>query len=173
MDVSESEDSLYLSVVSATDRVPIVLERVAQFARRQGVSDSDGLLLVVRELLDNAIVHGNESNPARMALVRVARRGAFFEVQVDDEGEGFDYESLILGLPEDPQTLTQRGLVLAHELSEELSFERGGSRVRAIVDPGGKNFDSDRDPVGFSPEGYAGEKSIREEICISPMAKSV
>jgi hypothetical protein len=103
-----------------------------------------------------------------MALVRVARRGSFFEVQIDDEGEGFDYESLILGLPENPQTLTQRGLVLAHELSEELAFERGGSRVRAIVDPGGRRPDTDRGPIG-----YAGEKSNREELCISPMAKSV
>ena len=117
----------------------------------------------------NAIVHGNGRTRSRMALVRVARRGSFFEVQVDDEGEGFDYESLILGLPENPQTLTQRGLVLVHELSEELTFERGGSRVRAIVDPGGKA--SGHGPR--SPIGYAGEKSIREEPCISPMAKSL
>ena len=37
MDESESEDSLYLTVVSETERVPVVLERVAQFARRQGI----------------------------------------------------------------------------------------------------------------------------------------
>ena len=90
MDESESDDSLYLSVVSETERVPVILERVAQFARRQGVVGTDGLLLVVRELLMNAIVHGNESDRSRMALIRVARRGSLFEVQVDDEGEGFD-----------------------------------------------------------------------------------
>jgi anti-sigma regulatory factor (Ser/Thr protein kinase) len=168
MDESESDDSLYISLVSETERVPIILERVAQFARRQGVFDSDGLLLVVRELLMNAIVHGNESDPTRMALIRVAHRGAHFEVQVDDEGEGFDFESLILGLPEDPQSLTKRGLVLTHELSEELSFERGGSRVRAIVDPGGRSPDPERGQYGF-----AGNKTTREEPCTSPMAKSV
>jgi hypothetical protein len=31
----------------------------------------------------------------------------------------------------------RRGLVLVHELSEELAFESGGSRVRAIVGPDG------------------------------------
>ena len=75
-----------------------------------------------------------------MALIRVAQRGGRFEVQVDDEGEGFDFESLVSDLPENPQSLTKRGLVLVHELSEELRFERGGCRVRAIVDPDGRDL---------------------------------
>ena len=72
----------------------MVLERVAEFARRQGIWDSDELLLVIRELLMNAIVHGNESRADSMALIRVAQRGGRFEVQVDDEGEGFDSSPL-------------------------------------------------------------------------------
>jgi len=164
---SESDDSLYLTVVSETARVPMVLERVAEFARRQGIWDSDGLLLVVRELLVNAIVHGNESRADKMALIRVAQRGGRFEVQVDDEGEGFDFESLVLNLPENPQSLTKRGLVLVHELSEELRFERGGSRVRAIVDPDGRLF------AGSSGQYvFLTEKANREATCTSPMAKS-
>jgi anti-sigma regulatory factor (Ser/Thr protein kinase) len=168
MDVSESDDSLYMSLVSETERVPLILERVAQFARRQGVADSDELLLVVRELLLNAIVHGNQSDRSRMALIRVACRGSLFEVQVDDEGEGFDFESLVLGLPDNPMSLMKRGLVIVHELAEELTFERGGSRVRAIVGPGGQRPYSDRGHYG-----YAGEKSSGGESCTSPMAKSV
>ena len=168
MDESESGDSLYLTVVSDTERVPLILERVDRFARHQGAWDSDGLLLVVRELLMNAIQHGNESDAKRMALIRVARRGGLFEIQVDDEGEGFDYESLVLGLPEDPQALTKRGLVLVHELSEDLRFERGGSRVRAIVHPGGKRSGSEHGDYA-----YVGEKSNREEPCTSRMGKSL
>ncbi len=168
MDECESDDSLSIIVVSEASRIPLILERVAQFARRQGVWDSDGLLLVVRELLMNAIQHGNGSDMARTAMIRVARRGGLFEVQVDDEGEGFDYESLVLDLPEDPQSLTKRGLVLVHELSEDLTFERGGSRVRAIVDPGGKRPVSERCDYAF-----AAEKGNREEPCTSPMVKSL
>jgi anti-sigma regulatory factor (Ser/Thr protein kinase) len=168
MDESESEDSLYLTVVSETERVPLILERVAQFARRLGFGESDGLLLVVRELLMNAIVHGNRAIRSRIALIRIARRGRLFEVQVDDEGEGFDYDSLVLGLPDDPQALAKRGLVLVHELAEELAFERGGSRVRAIVDPEGKRPDLDRDSLSFMKE-----KDNREEPCTSPMGKSL
>jgi anti-sigma regulatory factor (Ser/Thr protein kinase) len=168
MDESESEDSLYLTVVSERERVPLILERVAQFARRQGFWDSDGLLLVVRELLMNAITHGNKSIPSKVALVRIARRYRAFEVQVDDEGEGFDYESLVLGLPEDPQFLAKRGLVLVHELSEELAFERGGSRVRAIVDAEGKRQTMDHDNLGFLRE-----RNNKEEPCTNPMEKSL
>jgi anti-sigma regulatory factor (Ser/Thr protein kinase) len=167
MSERESNESLYLSSVSETVRIPVILEHVAQFARRQGIADTDGLVLVVRELLMNAILHGNESDCSRMALLRVAFQGSGFEVQVDDEGEGFDYESLDLGLPEDPQSLTKRGLVLAHELSESLSFERGGSRVRAMVYPGGPRSEWNRGQFGF-----AVEKRSREATCTSPMAKS-
>jgi anti-sigma regulatory factor (Ser/Thr protein kinase) len=170
MDESESEDSLYLTVGSETESVPLVLERVAQFTRRQGIWASDTLLLVVRELLMNAIVHGNESRPSRIALVRIAKRGGLYEVQVDDEGEGFDYDSLELGLPEDPHTLNGRGrgLLLVHALSERLIFERGGRRVRAIVHPDGKRPISAR-------EGYifAESKNGREASCTSPMGKSL
>jgi anti-sigma regulatory factor (Ser/Thr protein kinase) len=168
MDVSESENSLYLTVISETERIPLVLERVSQFMRHLGIGHSDTLLLVVRELLMNAIVHGNRSIRSRIALIRIARRGRYFEVQVDDEGEGFDYDSLVLGLPDDPQSLAKRGLVLVHELSEELVFERGGSRVRAIVDPEGKRSDTDRDSLNFIER-----KDIGEEPCTSPMGKSL
>lgn len=168
MDESESLDSLYLSVASETLRLPLVLERVAQFARNQGAGESSALLLVVRELLMNAIVHGNESIPSRIALVRVARRGDLFEVQVDDEGEGFDSEGLDLSLPDDPQALEKRGLVIVHELSEELFFERGGRRARAFVHPDGRHGDSARG--GFGP---AEDKQRREASCTSPMAKSL
>jgi anti-sigma regulatory factor (Ser/Thr protein kinase) len=168
MDESESEDSLYLTVVSERERVPLILERVAQFARRQGFWDSDGLLLVVRELLMNAIVHGNKSLPSKVALVRIARRFGQFEVQVDDEGEGFDYESLVLDLPEDPHSLARRGLLLVHELSEELTFERGGSRSRAIVDTEGKRQAKDRGAIGFYRE-----RNTKEEPCTNPMEKSL
>jgi anti-sigma regulatory factor (Ser/Thr protein kinase) len=168
MDESESEDSLFLTVSSETERVPVVLERVAQFMRRQDTWNSDGLLLVVRELLMNAIRHGNKSIRSKTVLIRIARRGRLFEIQVDDEGEGFDYDSLVLGLPEDPHSLAKRGLVLAHELSEELVFERGGSRVRAIMDPEGKDPSSDRDGLSYLVDTYN-----REEPCTSQMGKNL
>jgi anti-sigma regulatory factor (Ser/Thr protein kinase) len=168
MDESESEDSLYLTVDSETGKVPLVLERVARFTRRQGIWDSDALLLIVRELLMNAIIHGNESSPSRMVLARVAKRGELYEVQVDDEGEGFDYESLVLGLPDNPQTLNGRGLVLVYALSEQLVFERGGRRVRAIVHPDGRRHVAVREDYLF-----AEAKKEREASCTSPMAKSL
>jgi anti-sigma regulatory factor (Ser/Thr protein kinase) len=168
MDESESDDSLYLSIVSETEKVPLVLERVDRFCRRQGMWDSDALLLVIRELLINAIVHGNESNPSRIALVRVAKSGGFYEVQVDDEGNGFDYDSLELGLPEYPQNLAGRGLVLVHALSERLIFERGGRRVRAIVHPDGRRPATARESYVFA-EG----KNEREASCTSQMGKSL
>jgi len=168
MDESESEDSLCLTINSEIERVSLALERAGQFMRRQGLGNADGILLVVRELTMNAIVHGNGSVRSRIVLIRIARRGRVFEVQVDDEGEGFDCEALDLGLPENPQTLAKRGLVLVRELSEALAFERGGSRVRAIVDPEGRRPGQGRMNLNFIEQ-----KDSREEPCTSPMGKSL
>ena len=171
MDESESNESLYLSVASETERIPEILERVAHFAWRRGVGNSDALLLVVRELLMNAIVHGNDSQSSRSTSIRVAYREGLFEVQVDDAGEGFDYESMAFDLPDltdGPASFFRRGLVLVHELSEELAFERGGRRVRALIDPNGKRPDPTRGPLGL-----AEVKHSREESCTSPMEKSL
>jgi anti-sigma regulatory factor (Ser/Thr protein kinase) len=168
VDEIETVVSLSLTFASETSRVPLALDRVAEFARRIDCGNLDALLLVVRELLMNAIVHGNGEDPDRAVRLRVEAQDGLLEVQVEDEGSGFDHESLQLSLPEDPQHLGRRGLVLVHELCDELEFGRGGSRVRATVYSGGDAPNPDREAIGI-----AAGMDNREETCTSPMARSL
>ncbi|QJE72937.1 ATP-binding protein [Aerophototrophica crusticola] len=111
--------------------------------------------LCVHEAVSNAIVHGNlgiqhgpSEDPAsfdrfyaevRMRLadpVRAGRilrldavwDGAAVEVQVDDEGAGF--QSGPQALPSSPAAKSGRGLHIMRELSDGVSFDRGGRTVR-------------------------------------------
>lgn len=111
--------------------------------------------LCVHEAVSNAIVHGNLgiqhgpsedpasfdrfyaevrtrlADPARAArLLRVDAvwDGAFVEVQVDDEGGGF--QSGPQALPSSPAAKSGRGLHIMRELADGVAFDRGGRTVR-------------------------------------------
>jgi anti-sigma regulatory factor (Ser/Thr protein kinase) len=164
----EMEDRYETTLNAETALVPVVLRRAAAFAARLGARRVDELLIVVRELVENAIVHGSGSDASKMVRLSMRYAGGLFEVEVDDEGEGFEYESLDLRLPDDPFSLARRGLIIVHELSEELTFMGRGNRARAFVhayeDPGRGERD-----YGVAA---AADHKYGEESCISQMARN-
>jgi len=86
------------------------------------------ILLAVHEAVANAILHGNEEDPAKKVVVEFVVEGGWFEVTVRDEGAGFDHERA-LQRAQSPPSLDDwagRGLLLMSRLSDELRFEDGG-----------------------------------------------
>ncbi len=93
-----------------------------------------GASVVLRELLNNAVVHGNHSSPTSNVGVAVEHLGANrFRLRVEDEGEGFDFGCVDVGLPDDPRNVKKRGYILINSLSERLEFADEGKRVTAYV----------------------------------------
>ena len=69
-----------------------------------------GPLLVLKELLLNAVVHGNQKNPAQRVCCTIkASPGYRYRIDVEDEGEGFNYGSLVSGIPPDIKHIRWRG----------------------------------------------------------------
>jgi anti-sigma regulatory factor (Ser/Thr protein kinase) len=163
----ETEDRYETALNAETSLIPTVLRRAASFALRHGARRIDELLIVIRELLANAIVHGCASDGTKMVRLSISYEDNRFEVEADDAGEGFDYESLDLRLPDDPITLSRRGLLIVHELSEELAFKGRGNRARAVVHA---DEDPDRRERGYG--AAAVDQKVREEPCISQMARN-
>ena len=86
--------------------------------------------VVLRELLVNAVEHGNKHDLGKYVTCRVTRIGPHAaEIAVEDEGEGFDPTHVDLGYPASPAELSRNGLRIANALSCALSFEEGGRRV--------------------------------------------
>lgn len=112
-----------------------VVETVRIETARLGLGDVHRVPIALRELLRNAIIHGNGTNSQK--LVKVAMRFKVpeqVEIQVTDEGEGLDVSGLNLELPQsDPRRFTARGLLLAKHLSESLTFRGRGNQVVAII----------------------------------------
>jgi serine/threonine-protein kinase RsbW len=87
--------------------------------------------LALEEALNNAVVHGNRTDPEK--LVQVICRcelGKGFSVVVKDQGQGFDPNAV-----PDPTAAENigadhgRGIWLMKSVMDEVSFERGGTEV--------------------------------------------
>ena len=120
-------------VVIASDpaearRVQDDIERLLQ---AQHISEKEifGIRLALEEALVNAIKHGNQMDRAKKVCVRYRLLADRFEVQITDEGPGFDPSDV-----PDPTAVENlerpcgRGLMLMrHYMSEVVYNERGNS----------------------------------------------
>lgn len=110
------------------------LRLAANFALQFGAKDTSGICIAVRELLSNAIVHGNQNILERMVDCTLQPwSDGQFKIVVRDEGEGFDYDSLDLKLGDNPWNIRNRGYILLTHLCTELKFNARGNEVTALV----------------------------------------
>jgi len=104
--------------------------------------------LVLRELLGNAIEHGNRNDPRRGVVCRVTRLSPHsVELSVTDEGLGFTADDVDLQFLDSPSDSSRGGLRLVNALSDSLRFELGGRRTVCQVS---WNLD-EHNPTQFQP----------------------
>ncbi|HET7839722.1 MAG TPA: ATP-binding protein [Rectinemataceae bacterium] len=145
---------LNLSFEARFGLVSAILERARAFMRDADQGEHYGILVVVRELVENAIVHGNRSDPTKLVklAIRLCAPG-LFEVQVEDEGQGFDYAEVVARLPGGANGEERSGYLLIHELADKVAFENHGSKVRVLARTDGARNSGSRDPkVPLRPE---------------------
>ena len=92
------------------------------------------LRVALSEALANAILYGNRSDPALQVAI-VARVGrTTIDVEVQDEGSGFDPSTL--PDPTSPERVQQpdgRGIYLIRQLMDEVRFNESGNSVRMLL----------------------------------------
>ncbi len=102
------------------------LQMLAHILIQEQVSNPYPVLAVARELLENAVLHGNKADPSTKVTGRVERlRGQRWRIEVADEGAGFDHSRLAAG------AVGSSGYPLVRSLADRLSWSHGGSRVTA------------------------------------------
>jgi serine/threonine-protein kinase RsbW len=94
------------------------------------------LLVSCTEAVNNAIVHGNKSDPDKKVIIRCVVKKRTLTICVIDEGKGFDPESL--QDPRDEKNLLKengRGVFLMRSLMDKVVFKRlkSGSVVEMKV----------------------------------------
>lgn len=89
------------------------------------------ILIALTEAVNNAIHHGNKSNPNKTVNISFTAEGSTLQFEIEDEGPGFDYDNL--PDPTDPQNIEKphgRGVFLMRNLADEIDFENDGAIVK-------------------------------------------
>ncbi len=94
------------------------------------------LLVSCTEAVNNAMIHGNRSDPNKTVTIRCIAEKQFLTIRVKDEGKGFDPESL--QDPREEKNLMKesgRGVFLIRSLMDSITVKRlkSGSVVEMKV----------------------------------------
>ena len=88
----------------------------------------------VTEALANAVIYGNDSDPAKTVRVEFCIDASRVTVEVIDEGAGFDPATVPdPTAPEQIEATGGRGLFLIRNLMDELEFNARGNALRMVL----------------------------------------
>jgi len=179
--VSEAKDSIEFKLSSEMKLVDRVVNETREFLSQDAGRSFSEMKLVLRELLINAVEHGNAKNPTLSVKCAISRCAPdLFKIRVEDEGKGFDWKDLDLSLPGDPGRLRSRGFPLVNALADKLEFNEKGNSVCAVVALQKKTGYSVSDDAGccvITPNGDITAassdsfKSLLEQLIESGMEK--
>lgn len=133
-----TEQTTRLVLPSHIEAVADAAAAAAGFARGCGLGEEAafGIDMAVREAVTNAVVHGNKENEAKEVELIFNCWQRSLEIEVKDQGEGFDPKSV--PDPTDPENILKtsgRGIFLMRSFMDEVEWflrPEGGTTVRMM-----------------------------------------
>jgi serine/threonine-protein kinase RsbW len=127
------------SIVERIDQVQLVADDMSREAGLAG-DELHWMGMAVREAVINAIVHGNQNDPAKFVFIdftiQAAPDAIELSVCIRDQGAGFDPGAVPDPLaPENLLKTSGRGIFMMSQFTDELSLRRaaeGGMEVRLM-----------------------------------------
>jgi serine/threonine-protein kinase RsbW len=93
-----------------------------------------GIKVILRELLMNAVIHGNRFNEELLVECTIEHLGEKdFKISVEDEGDGFDKGRLANDDQDFHYLKKGRGYLLIKRLSDRIRFNGKGNRVAVYI----------------------------------------
>lgn len=117
---------------SSSESIHIVEQLIDTICASYKVNEDHygNILVAITEAVNNAIYHGNKSDPAKKIEIAFKSDPHKMTFSVRDEGQGFDFKHL--PDPTDPQNLekpTGRGVFLMHRLADNVEYSDKGRCV--------------------------------------------
>ncbi len=124
------------SVPHSIRRVEAYINRINAATRLDEIQ-MHKVMVSLTEAVNNAIVHGNKSNPAKKVRVRCEILPGWLLFTVEDDGRGFKVDQVKNPLKEENlMRESGRGIFLMRTLMDKVEFEptTGGTQVRLWLD---------------------------------------
>jgi serine/threonine-protein kinase RsbW len=126
-----------VTIPSSLEKVPEIDKLAHQIGCTAGLSESacSDLAIALTEIVKNAILHGNKSNPDKEVSLHFTIGDDRLTIIVKDQGSGFDPDQV--PDPTAPENLlkdTGRGIFVSRHLLDEVHFanEPGGMKVTLV-----------------------------------------
>lgn len=88
------------------------------------------ILVSTMEAVNNAILHGNNSNPDKFVNIDISFTNKDLKVKVIDEGQGFKPEEVPdPTISENIESLNGRGVFLMTQLADKIKYSKKGNTV--------------------------------------------
>ncbi len=132
--IEKNPGSITFKLSSELRLTDSVIKESQEYLKQYEISEFSGFKLVLRELLNNAIEHGNYKIIERIVTCTIEHiEGNRFKITVEDEGEGFNYDNLIMTLPENPRQIRNRGYALINVFTDQIEFKKKGNCVTVYI----------------------------------------
>lgn len=143
--IVEEESALQITLASEMDLVARALRSARVFVEGSDPTPFPDFQRVLRELLENAVVHGNRHAPEKLVVCEIARiRDDLFKATVTDEGEGFDHRRAKALASDAPRWEGTRGFGLVRAVCEQIDFNDSGNAATVFIRrPRGTQYDVD------------------------------
>jgi len=89
------------------------------------------VLVSALEAVNNAIIHGNKSDPSKKVDIEITFTNKQLKIKVTDEGPGFKPENVPDPTePKNLEALNGRGIFLMSRLADDIKFSKKGNSVK-------------------------------------------
>ena len=121
-----------IKIESSSENLRVIENAIDETTSILGISqDSYGKILVsTMEAVNNAILHGNRSDPKKIVEIVITYKTNELKIKVADEGPGFHPENIPdPTIPENIEALNGRGVYLMSHLADKIKYNKKGNSV--------------------------------------------
>jgi len=121
-----------LNFPSDIGNLSLVEKAIDELSLELDLSDEvyGNVLVATMEATNNAIIHGNRSDPKKMVKIAIEYLGKELMIHIEDQGNGFDHMNVPdPTAPENLEKINGRGIFLMERLSDEILYMEDGRIV--------------------------------------------
>lgn len=133
--VKQIREKIEFEIPSAISLMHSILDYLMKRVEKVGVinPDNSNLFIALDEAFVNAVKHGNKFDAAKNVRISAEVSPTEARFTVEDEGEGFDINSI--PDPCDPENLFKtsgRGVLIIHNVMDEVRYNERGNRLEMV-----------------------------------------
>ena len=128
-------NSMSIEFPSIIDNIRIVESFIDNAKLKLNIHDDiyGNIMVSVTESVNNAIVHGNNSDRSKKVVLSLDYDDGQLKFKVKDEGTGFDFHEIPDPTnPENIEKTSGRGIYLMKHLCDEVNYSDDGNEVEMV-----------------------------------------